>query len=62
MIEKISEPGFDIENLSLEDKIKLVRESGGLLVDILKGETIDWCLMLKGCFIRSPSGWVKNIG
>jgi len=52
MIERLSEYGFDIEKLSVWDKIKLVRESDGLLIELLKGETIDnlylvSCVLLK---------------
>jgi len=49
MIEKLSEPGFDIKNLCVEDKIRLVKESDGLLVDILNGETIEGYLDLTDC-------------
>ena len=41
-------PSFDPYDLPLDEKIKLVRESDGLLIDILVGEEIN-NLDLQGC-------------
>ena len=49
ILNKIHEPGFDINNLSQEEKIQLVRESDGLMIDILEGETICKSLNLMHC-------------
>jgi hypothetical protein len=53
----IADPSFDPHKLSLEDKIKLVQQSDGLLVDILAGcEIRD--LYLRDCtsLIYLPDG------
>ena len=47
----LSEPGLDPKTLSLDEKIELIKESDGLLIDLLEGETIDnlylsWCTSL----------------
>ena len=48
-MDKINEPDFDVDDLSQEEKIELVDESDGLLIDILEGETIMGDLDLRGC-------------
>jgi len=46
ILDRVKEPGFDINKLNQEEKIQLMRESDGLLIDILKGETITFDLYL----------------
>ena len=48
ILSKIGEPGFDVKSLSAEEKIKLVKESNGLLVDILEGVSTE-SLNLSDC-------------
>ncbi|MBD3407389.1 MAG: hypothetical protein GF411_14830 [Candidatus Lokiarchaeota archaeon] len=45
----ILNPSLDPSKLSVEDKIALVRQSDGLLVDILEGLKIKRDLWLRGC-------------
>ena len=42
-------PEIDPNKLSIEEKIKLVRESDGLLIELLENETIEGSLHLYGC-------------
>ena len=46
ILDRVKEPGFDVNKLNQKEKIQLVRESDGLLIDILKGETITFDLYL----------------
>jgi hypothetical protein len=45
----ISDPKLDPTKLSLKDKIRLIRQCDGELVDLLKGEKIDGNLYLYNC-------------
>ena len=62
----LSEPGIDPRTLPLKEKIRLVRVSNGLLIDLLEEETIGGHLNLEGCtsLIHLPDnikikGWLN---
>ena len=42
-------PEIDPHKLSIEAKIKLIKESDGLLIELLENETIEGYLILDGC-------------
>jgi hypothetical protein len=45
----LADPDLDPFKLSLEDKIELIRQCDGLLIDLLKGERINGSLYLNYC-------------
>ena len=49
LLDKISRPGFDLNSLKQWEKIELVIESNGELIDLLEGETIEDYLYLQDC-------------
>ena len=49
LLSKISNPDFNLNSLKQWEKIKLVHESNGELIDLLEGETVEEHLSLSGC-------------